>query len=178
MEEKQSFQEFKQQVTRTGVYNHKVKDSVGVYDMYKKIRKNHWYNIGRPVTEKEFYAIIRGINKLLAEEVALGNTVKFPERMGMLELHKYQAGAGFSDGKLKIPYPVDWNQTLLFWYDNPEARKQKILLRNESPWIYHVKYIKRDATYENKIFYQFKLNTFIRKKLGKNIKQGKIDTIW
>jgi hypothetical protein len=30
---------------------HKVNNSVGVYDIYKAIRKNKWYSIGRPITE-------------------------------------------------------------------------------------------------------------------------------
>ena len=174
----QSFQEFKQQITKQRPGNFKVKGSVGVYDMYKHIRKNHWYNIGRPVTEKEFYSIIRGINDLLAEEVTLGHTIRFPERMGFLELHKYQVGAGIHNGKVKITYPVDWNQTLQLWYKDPEAKKQKILIRNENPYVYHVRYIKHDALYDNKIFYQFTLNTFVKRKLSKNIKQGKVDTIW
>jgi hypothetical protein len=72
------------------IRNFKVKGSVGVYDMYKAIRKHHWYNIGRPVTEKEFYGIIRGINNLLAEELANGQSVDLPDRMGRLELRKYQ----------------------------------------------------------------------------------------
>ena len=42
---------------------HKITNSFGVYDSYKWIRKNKWLNIGRPVTEHEFYSIIRTMNK-------------------------------------------------------------------------------------------------------------------
>ena len=48
------------------VRNYKITNSIGVYDLYKLIRKNHWYDIGRPLKEHEFYAIIRKVNSLLA----------------------------------------------------------------------------------------------------------------
>jgi hypothetical protein len=156
----------------------RVSNSFGVYDCYKLMRKNQWYNIGRPLKEKEFYAIIRGVNKLLAENIANGKTVKFPKKMGVLELRKHKAGAFFVDGKLKINYPPDWSETLKLWYEDEEARRNKTILRLENPWVYSVKYLRFPATYENKMFYQFQLNTFIRRALKDNIKQGKIDTLW
>ena len=30
--------------------NHKVKNSIGVYDIYKHIRTINWYDIGPPIT--------------------------------------------------------------------------------------------------------------------------------
>ena len=158
----------------------KVTGSWGVYDALKLIRKNHWFNIGRPVTEKEFYAVVRGVNKLIAENIANGETVKFPERMGMLELTKHKCGAKLVEGKLKINYPVDWSETLKLWFNDEEARKDKTILRNETPYVYHIKYRVNGehANYENKMFYQFTLNTFIKEAISRNIKKGKIDTIY
>lgn len=172
------FNEFKERISHKNGRNFKVKGSVGVYDMYKKIRKNCWYNIGRPVTEKEFYAIIRGINKMLADEIANGNPIVFPKRMGKLELRKHECGAFIRNGKLKITYPVDWMSTYKLWYEDEEARRNKTLLRHENKWIYHVKYCVFDATYENKGFYQFALNNFIKEAISSNVKQGKIDALW
>lgn len=156
----------------------KIRNSWGVYDAYKLIRKNKWYDIGRPVTEHEFYSIVRSINNLLAEEVANGNTVAFPSRMGKLELRKFQRGVSLVDGKLRITYPVNWEETLKLWFEDEEAKKNKTLLRNESDFVYHVRYDKFDATYENKSFYQFALNRFIKKKLKDKILKGEIDTLW
>ena len=175
----ESFNEFKQKVIRKkGRPNFKIKNSIGVYDIYKKIRKNHWYNIGRPLKEGEFYAIIRGINQLLADNIANGITVKFPAKMGLLELRKQKMGVSIVDGKLRIKYPPDWSETLKLWYEDEEARKNKTVLRCKDPWFYSIKYVKFDATYENKSFYQFRLNTFIRRALKENIKEGKIDTLY
>lgn len=156
----------------------KVRNSWGTYDCYKKIRKNGWNGIGQPVSEKDFYAIIRGINLLIADNIANGITVKLPFKMGVLELKKFQKGVSFVDGKLKNTYPIDWHNTLLLWDNDEEAREKKIRLRHENEWVYHVRYDKGKAGFNNKVFYNFALNTFIKRALSKNIKSGKVDTIW
>lgn len=160
------------------VRDYKITNSIGVYDLYKKIRKNHWYDIGRPLKEHEFYAIIRGVNKLLAENIVNGETVVFPEQMGKLELRKYPRGVSFVDGKLKNTYPIDWKSTNQLWSEDEEEHRKKTLLRYETPIIYNVRYCKENATYENKTFYQFRLHQKVRKKLKENIVNGKTDTLW
>ena len=75
--------EFRRQVLKVeGPRVHKVNNSYGVYDAYKYIRKNKWLNIGRPLTEHEFYSIIRTVNNYLASSFIEGYTIKFPHRMG------------------------------------------------------------------------------------------------
>lgn len=156
----------------------KVSHSWGVYDSYKHIRKNGWYHIGRPVKEHEFYSIIRGVNDYLAQEIAAGRPVTFPCKMGKLELWKSECGASIVDGKLKITYPIDWSETMKLWYEDIESRNKKILLRKEDPYFYRIRYCKHRATYENKIFYAFALNRFIKKALTRNIQNGSVDTMW
>lgn len=156
----------------------KIRNSIGVYNIYKWMQKHRWYDIGHPVTEHDYYAIIRGVNDLLAQEIADGKVISFPSRMGRLVLRKWKCGAYLHKGKLKITYPIDWERTWELWYDDKEAFKSKTVLRREVPHIYYVHYEKRRAIYENKIFYDFTLNHFIKRKLKENINAGKIDTIW
>ena len=160
------------------VREYKITNSWGVYDAYKAIRKNHWYDIGRPLKEQEFYAIIRKVNKLLAENIVNGETVILPASMGKLELRKYPKGVKFVDGKLKNTYPIDWKSTNQLWEEDEEEHQKKTLLRYESPMVYRVRYCKEDATYENKIFYQFRLHQKVRQRLKENIINGKTDTLW
>ena len=160
------------------VRNYKITNSIGVYDLYKKVRKNHWYDIGRPLKEHEFYTIIRSINKLLAESIANGETVVLPAAMGKLELRKYPKGVSFVDGKLKNTYPIDWKATNQLWAEDEEEHQKKTLLRFETPMVYRIRYCKEDATYENKIFYQFRPHQKVRKMLKENIVNGKTDTLW
>ena len=86
---KETFEEFKEKILKKRSKRQgKVSGSYGVYDAYKSIRMNKWYDIGRPLTEHEFYTIIRSINLLLADELSKGNEIVFPYRMGSLELRK------------------------------------------------------------------------------------------
>ena len=177
----ESFEQFRKERQKgygSGRKKFKVSGSYGVYDVYKKLRKTGWPGIGKHVDSKDFYAIIRGINSILAEEIAKGTTIYFPAKMGRLELRKYQKGVSFVNGKLHNTYPVDWKRTFELWYEDPEAKEKKIVIRDEQPWVYHVKYCKFRATYENKTFYQFVVNTFIKDNLRDNIVKGKIDTLW
>ena len=156
----------------------KVTNSFGIYDCYKLIRKNGWYNIGRPLKEHEFYSVIRQVNLLLAKELANGNTVKFPYGMGVLELRKYKRGVSIVNGKLKNTYPIDWNSTLRLWYEDEESKRNKTLLRYEVGELYSIRYSKFKAKYNNRSFYEFVLNTYIKKALAYNIKNRKTDTLW
>lgn len=86
-----AWQDFRKTIVKAegkGNRKFKVSGSWGIYDAYKLIRKHRWFDIGRPVTEKEFYAIIRQINNRLADNIATGQTVQFPSKMGKLELRK------------------------------------------------------------------------------------------
>lgn len=173
------YQQFRTEIKKANTKKQaKIRNSWGIYDAYKHIRKNKWYNIGRPLKEHEFYSIIREVNKLLAEDIANGKTVVFPFRMGKLELRKYECGVKLVDGKLKIGYPINWEDTIRLWFEDEEAKKNKTLLRNEEKYTYRVKYCKYDANYENKSFYQFALNRFIKIALKDNIHNGKVDTLW
>lgn len=173
------YQEFRNAVQRVhDKRNITVTKSFGVYDAYKYIRKNHWFNIGRSLKEHEFYSIIRKVNQLLAVEIALGHTIVFPAQMGRLELRKVKNGAKLVDGELWVKYPVDWDKTVRLWFQDEEAYKNKIKLRRENKYTYRVKYCKFRANYNNKIFYEFSLNRYIKKALKNNIDEHKTDTLW
>ena len=63
------FEEFRTKIARGKRGQFKVRNAFTIYQIYKFIRKHGWYNIGRPVTEKEFYSIIRNLNKGFAENI-------------------------------------------------------------------------------------------------------------
>lgn len=162
----------------SGRKHFRVGNSWGVYDAYKAIRKGGWQGLDRPLTEHEFYSIVRGINSLLAAEIAKGNTVRLPCRMGRLELVKSEGGPYMKDGKVVNHSPVDWKKTLQLWYEDPEAREDRTLIRRRDTYTYRVRYRKGKANYGNKSFYQFALNRRIKLQLKDNINEGDIDTPW
>jgi len=177
----ETFEEYFSKVVKRegkGVKKFKVSGSWGIYDAYKLLRRHKWLDIGRPLKEHEFYSIIRGVNDCLAREIANGRTIIFPARMGKLELRKFPVGVSIVDGKLRIGYPVDWYATIQLWFNDEEARKEKMLVRNTDDTKYKVLYKKYNANYNNQMFYQFVLNRSIKERLRDNIKKGTVDTIW
>ena len=172
-----SYKDFKSAIqglqnTRT----HKVTNSLGSYDAYKYIRKNKWFNIGRPLTEHEFYQIIRRINNYLAEELINGNDVIFPNRMGKLELRKRNSLPVIDkNGNLKVTYAIDWDNTLKLWYEDEEAFNNKTLVRLPERNIFRIKYNKNTANYNNKSFMEFQVNRNIKMRLKQKIKNNEID---
>ena len=177
--EEGSFEKFEEEVCKKrGKKKCKVTNSWGVYDIYKHIRKSGWYNLGRPITEHEFYSVVRGINRIYAEALSKGESIAFPHSMGHLELRESKRGVSIVDGKVKVNYPVNWSETLKLWYEDAEARRNKTLIRNESKSVYSVKYNKYDASYANRSFYEFVLNRFIKKALKKNIENRQINILW
>ena len=172
-----SYKDFKSAIqglqnTRT----HKITNSLGVYDAYKYIRKNKWFNIGRPLTEHEFYQIIRRINNYLAEELINGNDIIFPNRMGKLELRKRNSLPVIdNNGNLKVTYAIDWDNTLKLWYEDEEAFNNKTLVKIPERNIFRVKYNKDTANYENKSFMEFQVNRDIKTRLKQKIKNNEID---
>lgn len=158
-----------------GPRTHRVNNSLGVYDSYKWIRKNKWLNIGRPLTEHEFYSIIRKVNDYLADSFLHGNDIKLPHRMGRIELRKYGVRISFDGEKVKTNLPIDWNKTLKLWYEDEEAYKEKTLVKMEEKEIFKVYYNKQLADYNNQVFYEFNANRELKKRLKQRIKEGVLD---
>lgn len=154
---------------------HKITNSLGVYDAYKWVRKNKWLNIGRPLTEHEFYSIIRKVNDYLADSLVRGNDIKLPHRMGRLELRKYDVRISFDGEKVKTNLPIDWDRTLKLWYEDEEAYKNRTLVKMEEKEIFKVYYNKHLADYNNQVFYEFNVNRELKRRLKQRIKEGKID---
>ena len=171
-----SYSEFNKNIRKVhDTREHKVTRSLGVYDAYKYIRKNKWFNIGRPVTEEEFYKIIRMVNQGLAEELVRGAEIHLPERMGDLEIRKKPSRLSIVDGKLVTNLPIDWDATLKLWYEDEQSYQNKTLVKQDQKEIFRVIYNKTKAEYTNKSFYQFDLNRDIKRRLKQQIREGKLD---
>lgn len=173
------FLAFRNKVQRAGQGKHyKVTGSWGIYDCYKLLRKNKWQGVDRPLKEVEFYSIVRKMNECLAQEIGEGRSIDFLHHMGKLEIRKYAPSASYVNGRLRITYPINWDETMKLWFTDEEARAKKILIRFESPVEFTIRYNKTRANYTNKSFYEFAVNNKIRQMLKENIKKGKIETAY
>ena len=154
---------------------HKIRNSLGTYDAYKYIRKNKWFDIGQPVTEHQFYSIIRRMNNLLAEELLNEHDIVLPCKMGIIEVRKYDARISIKDGKIKTNLPVDWDRTLKLWSEDEEAYKERTLIKMEEKEVFKVCYNRIKANYNNKSFYEFVVNRDLKRRLKQRIKRGNFD---
>lgn len=168
--------EFRRQVLKVeGPRVHKVNNSYGVYNAYKYIRKNKWFDIGQPLTEHQFYSIIRGINNLLAEALIHGHDIDLPYRMGTIEVRKYDARISFKNGKIKTNLPIDWDRTLKLWSEDEEAYQERTLIKREEKEVFKVYYNRIKANYNNKSLYEFIVNRDLKRRLKQRIKSGNFD---
>lgn len=154
---------------------HKVKNSFGVQDAYRYIKRNKQFCLEYPITTHQFYRIIRTLNKYLAEQLSLGIDITLPCKLGVLELRKKPVKIKFENNKLVTNLPIDWDNTLKLWQEDKEAYNNKTLIRMEENQIFKIYYNKSKANYNNKQFYQFKVNREIKKKLKHNIKEEGLD---
>lgn len=171
-----AFEEFRKSLLKIKCKrNHKIKNSIGVRDAHKWIRQNKWLNIGKPVSEKEFYKIIRTINNLIADELIKGNEITLPERMGHLEIRKYDTYVKLVNGKIKTNRGIDWDATLKLWYKDEEAKENKVLIKTEDTEAFTIYYNRNIANYPNKTIYKFKPNRALRLAVRNAGKKGNID---
>ncbi len=170
-----SYSDFRKSLLKvTEKRNHKIKNSIGVYDAYKHIRKNKWYGLP-PITENQFYTIIRGINKSLVDNLLEGYSIKLPHRMGKIELRKCSTTIKLTETGVENNLPVNWNRTLKLWYEDEESFNNRTLIKEESKEIFRIIYNKHRACYNNKVFYDFKFNRELKIKLKDKIKNGELD---
>ena len=157
--------------------NHKIKNSYGVYHAYKYYRKNKPKDKKYILTESQYFSIIRSINKQLGDLLVGGEDIKLPCNLGKLEIRKYKSSVSIDDEskKIKTNLPIDWSNTLKLWYEDEECFNKKILVRLEEKEMYKIYYNKSTARYNNKIFYEFRINRDLKNKLKQNIKSGVID---
>ncbi len=153
---------------------HKIYNSLGVYDAYKWLRKNKWLDIGS-ISEHDYYAIIRAVNKSLIVKFLVTGSIKLPERMGEITLRKYPAKITLKNGKVQTNLPIDWDATLHLWSEDKDSYDNRALIRTEEKEIFKVLYDKSKALYNNKSFYNFELNRDIKVALKRKLKKGLLD---
>ncbi len=175
----ESLIEFKKRVKKACMpREHKVRNSLGVYNGYKFYRKNKPKDRKYILSESQYFAIIRQLNNLLVDDIVRGNEVKLPCRMGTIEIRKYEKSVKVGeDGKVITNLPIDWDNTLKLWYEDEDAYNNRTLIRLEEKEIYKILYNKENANFNNRSFYEFVFNKDLRLRLKRNIKKGIIDAL-
>lgn len=175
----ESLIDFKKRIRKVAIHKkHNIRNSLGVYDGYKYYRKIKPKDKKYILTESLYFAIIRQVNTILADNIANGIEVKLPCRMGTIEIRKYEKSIKLDDeGNIKTNLPIDWDNTLKLWYEDEEAYKNKTLLRLDEQEMYKILYNKENANFNNRAFYDITFNRELKHKLKHNIKKGIIDAL-
>lgn len=169
-----NFEEFRRKTLKLDQKrNHKIKNSFGIRGVYKLCKKE---NLLDKVPEKDFYLVVRAMNKALANELLNGNEVTLPQRMGKLEIRKWETYVKFVDGKLHTNRGIDWYRTLKLWNEDEEAKNNKTLLKVEDKENFTVFYNRLIANYNNKTIFSFKPNRDLKNAVNKAGKDGLIDS--
>lgn len=170
----EDFEKFKRQISKVSQNrHHKVTNSLTTEAIFIQLKKQKL--IPRSISKKVFRMIVREFNLLLAEKLSQGDDIQFPYNMGRIELRKYKPVVKFKEGKLQNGMPVDWNSTLKLWYENPECRESKQLVRRLEKEVFKVIYNKSNADFNNKTYYDFQVNRDIKRSLKDKIKNKEID---
>lgn len=158
-----------------GPKNHKIRNSHLTREAYNYLRKNKWFGQFKSFDIYTFYKIIRMINQELRVKLSKGEDVKFPCRMGKLEVRKVETYVKLIDGKLVTNRVIDWDKTLNLWEQDDESRKLKVLIRRCGKEQFKIIYNKSKADFINKQVYSFKVNRELKLMLRDNIEAGIID---
>ena len=153
----------------------KISHSYGTKQGWRWLKKNKWLDVGQPVTERQFGQIIKGVNKILINRFLKGSDIKFPHRMGKLELRKYTPSIEVHEDKIITNLPINWKETLKLWHADEEAKAEKKLVRRETKEIFKILYNKHSSFYKNKRFMQFTAARSLKKKIKKTADDNRLD---
>lgn len=149
------FSEFRDKVKRIATKKKfKVTNSNGTKEAWRWFKKNKWFGKGA-VTEREFGIIVKTINNYYRKRLLEKKDITLPYHFGSLQIRKYKTYLKLQDDKVVNNYPINWNKTLKLWYEDDDAKREKIVIKSDSPYVYKIFYMKRNAFYKNKTFYTF-----------------------
>lgn len=142
---------------------------VDTYGSYKKE--------GGKLGIHDYRAVIRELNELIAEQLAIGKKVILPCRFGSLGARKIKKKLQFENGKITNTYSVDWGRTKKLWKEDEQAYKDKILVKLPTEYDYYVYWYKGDAKFKYKSIYDFKPVRSLKLKTRQYQMAGEMDAI-
>ena len=170
----ESLEEFRDKIKKVkGPRKAKITNSYGVQHAYRFYMKQLHAKKQKPLDSSDYYKIIRGVNKLLGDWLVMGEVIQLPCRMGEILIGQFEGGARIDkEGKLKIGYSVNWDETLKLWHEDEEAMRDKILVRYEGKTGYKCFLSKRSARFQNQKYYTFNLVRPIKIKIRLKQQEG------
>ena len=114
---------------------------------------------------------IRNVGNYIRDYVAAGKEIVLPYGLGSLILKASDSAVLSQDGEVKIRSSVNWYETLKLWFEDDEARENKVLVKYTSPKTF-IPMWEKSKLYKNVSFYKFYFNRILKAKIKDNIKNG------
>lgn len=141
-------------------------------DSYKMYTKN----TDNPVSVSVYLSIINGFMEFLMGKLFLKGDIKFPDRLGTLQIVGKKVKVRIENGEIKGLAP-DWANTKKLWEEDPQAKKDKKLVYHFNEETNGVRYrffwSKARALVSNKTLYNLKLTRTNKRILSNLVRSGK-----
>lgn len=159
-----------------GTRKHKINKCYGIADYYK------YYNSIRPgykkyrIDYKTYIKIINAFHDKLVYNLFYNRHIALFD-IGHLEIQKNKNVPKLIDGELVYNVPVDWKKTYELWYEYPEEKENKTLVKiqNKDNYFYRFKFYNRMYRYWNKYYIDFRPQRSLKMKLKDLIDREEFD---
>lgn len=170
----ENYNEFIKKIKKVSEHRtHKIHNSLGVKDAFNHYRKTRPREKKFVVSERDYFKVIRLLNEAVATQISKGFEIKLPYRIGSLLVESFEIAPKLDEnGKLVFRAPIDWDATLKLWYDNPEEKENKTLIKTEKRNISKVVYNKRNVNYNNSSLIMFSPTRDLKLKIKKELVEG------
>lgn len=148
-----------------------VTNSQGSFEFYNYIAHNKFnlYHQDRGRTMR----IIRKVGDYIREYLAQGKDIDFPHGLGNLSIRARDSANLDQQGNVRIHQKINWYDTLKLWFEDDDARENKVLVRHTSPRVF-VPVWEKTVLHKNISYYKFFFNRILKEKLKENIKNGTV----
>ena len=151
----------------------KMTNSYAKYDYWRYYSHNKPKGKKFIMSSSAFYKIIEAVSVEFATLFATTGELHLPNGMGRLEMSAFESEPKLdANGNLKFNAPIDWNSTLKLWYEDKEAREEKIVIRSSRRIALKCSYNKFKANYKNKTNMKFDLSRPLQIQMRQNYKSG------
>lgn len=156
----------------------RIKGGYSTKDYYR-----HYRSKGGKLHSDVYARVLREANKALTEILIDGaHDYTLPHGMGRISFRKRKNKAYITRGKVRATTLVDWKATMELWEDNPQAKRNKILIRYSNlktgRYSFRIKMLSR--RFKNNSWFAFRFKRSFKRDFAKRINtynKPKIDAI-
>lgn len=151
----------------------KKKGSMDLYRHYVNTDKTKDGSFNIPY--KLWSAILKDWSEFFFEELFNTGEFNLPFACGSFYVIKRSYKPKMINGELIYNAPVDWGRTMKLWYRDPEAKKNKVLVKIEpcTKYLIRFKMARKRQSSPNKFYYSGVVSRSFKKKINQMAEEGR-----